>query len=293
LKSYRKIGERVFDLFNAVFLSFITVITIYPFLYVLFASLSNSTDLARHKGLILFPLGFNVSAYEMVFKNPMILKGYGNTIFIVIVGVALNIVMTSIGAYFLSRKNVLLKKPVMALIVFTMFFSGGLIPFYFAVKNIGLTNTLWSAIIPFSINTFNLIIMRTSFMSIPDSLEESAKIEGAGDFWVLCKIIIPLSLPIIAVMVLYYGVEKWNGWFYASIFITKRELFPLQVILREILLQNDTSGMAIGTSMMDKEDVSESIKYATTMVATLPVLTIYPFVQKYFVKGVMIGALKE
>jgi putative aldouronate transport system permease protein len=170
----------------------------------------------------------------------------------------------------------------------TMFFNGGLIPMYLTVKNVGLINTLWATIIPFAISTFNLIIMRTAFMSVPDSLEESAKIDGANHFTILFKIIIPLSMPVIAVMILYYAVEKWNGWFYASVFLKDRELFPL----REILLANQTDSMSAGASAGDQFQIGETIKYATIMVATIPILCVYPFVQKYFVKGVMVGALK-
>lgn len=173
-----------------------------------------------------------------------------------------------------------------------MFFSGGMIPFYLTVKNLKITDTLWSLISPFLVSTYNLIIMKTSFQALPMSLEESAKLDGANDFTVLFKIILPLSKPVIAVMVLYYGVGIWNGWFWASVFIRTRELLPLQVILREILLSNDTAGMTAGTSVGDVEGVSETIKYATIMVATLPILCVYPFLQKYFTKGVLIGAIK-
>jgi putative aldouronate transport system permease protein len=180
----------------------------------------------------------------------------------------------------------------MIMIVVTMYFNGGLIPFYLTVKALHLDNSYLALIFPVAINTFNLIIMRTSFASIPDSLEESARIDGASHFNILFRIIIPLSKATIAVMILYYSVGHWNSWFNAMIFIRKRELFPLQLILREILIQNDTSNMSIGVDAMDRESVAESIKYAIIIVATLPILTIYPFLQKYFVKGVMIGAVK-
>jgi putative aldouronate transport system permease protein len=179
------------------------------------------------------------------------------------------------------------------IIVFTMFFSGGLIPNYLTVMNLGLIDSRWAIILPSAISTYNMIIMRTSFSSIPDSLEESATIDGANDITILTCIILPLSLPIIAVMVLFYGVSHWNSWFSAMFYLRSRTLYPLQLILREILITNSIDNMTTDVSAMDKEPIGESIKYATIMVATLPVLFIYPFLQKYFVKGVMIGAIKE
>lgn len=283
---------KIFNLCNIVFMLAIAAVTLYPLLYVAFASFSDSHRLMAHEGLLLKPLGFNVGSYRMVFKNPMILRGYINTIIVVLLGVTVNIILSSVGAYFLSRKNVLWKNAVMIMIVVTMYFNGGLIPFYLTVKALHLDNSYLALIFPVAINTFNLIIMRTSFASIPDSLEESARIDGASHFNILLRIIIPLSKATIAVMILYYSVGHWNSWFNAMIFIRKRELFPLQLILREILIQNDTSNMSIGVDAMDKETVAESIKYAIIIVATLPILTIYPFLQKYFVKGVMIGAVK-
>lgn len=288
----RSKGEKRFAVFNAIFLSFLMIITIYPIIHVLFASFSNSDLLMAHRGFLLKPLGFTTAAYKMVFKNPMIVRGYLNTIFIVVVGVVLNIFMTSITAYVLSRKSFLWKNPIMFFIVFTMFFNGGLIPFYFTVKQFHLDNSYWALIVPGAISTFNLIIMRTSFAAIPDSLEESARIDGASHFTILWKIVMPLSKPVIAVMVLYYAVAHWNSWFNAMIFLKKRDLYPLQLILREVLIQNDTSSMTVGVGSMDQESIGEAIKYAVIIVATLPILCVYPFLQKYFVKGVMIGAIK-
>ena len=180
----------------------------------------------------------------------------------------------------------------MIMIMITMFFSGGIIPFYLTVKMLGMYNSLWSLIIPSGISTYNLIIMRTSFIGIPDSLEEAAYIDGAGHVRVLTQVIIPLSKSIIAVMVLYYGVAHWNEWFNAMIFLNDRGKFPLQLVLREILIQNDTNSMTQGVGAADGISVAESVKYAVIIVATVPILCIYPFLQKYFVKGVMVGALK-
>lgn len=290
----KSIGERIFDLLNSVIMIILIIICLYPLLYVLFASVSEGTQLISHSGLLLRPLGINFSSYKMVFENPMIVAGYGNTLFVVFFGLLVNLTMTALGAYFLSRKGMLWKKTITLFIVFTMFFGGGLIPFYLTVKNLKLTDTLWAVIIPYAINTYNLIIMRTSFEAIPESLEEAAKIDGANDFHILYKIVIPLSMPVIAVMILYYGVSHWNSWFPAMIFLRKRELYPLQLILREILIENNNNDMT-SSGKVNVEDyltATLTIKYATTMVATVPILCIYPFLQKYFTKGVMIGAVK-
>ncbi|GAK40180.1 carbohydrate ABC transporter permease [Paenibacillus urinalis] len=284
--------DRIFDLINYTFLLLLVTATLYPLLYVLFASFSDAAKLLQNDGILWRPLGFNLDAYRSVLANPGIGLGFRNTLFIVVVGVTVNLLMTSLGAYVLSRKNVMWNKVFMFLIVFTMFFSGGLIPLYLVVKGVGLLDSLWSTIIPFSISTFNLIIMRTAFMGIPDSLEESAKIDGANHFTILFRIIIPLSMPVIAVMILYYAVDKWNGWFYASVFIKSRELFPLQLVLREILIANSTDSMSTGASAGDRFQIGETIKYATIIVATVPILCVYPFVQRFFVKGVMVGSLK-
>ncbi|MFE6074178.1 carbohydrate ABC transporter permease [Paenibacillus sp. NPDC057886] len=284
--------DRIFTIFNYTFLILLVIVTLYPLLYVLFASLSDSAQLLANKGLLWKPVGFSLEAYKSVLANPGIATGFRNTLFILVFGVIVNLFMTALGAYVLSRKNVMWNKVFMFFIVFTMFFGGGLIPLYLVVKGVGLLDTLWSTILPFAISTFNLIIMRTSFMGIPDSLEESAKIDGANHFTILFRIIIPLSMPVIAVMILYYAVDKWNGWFYASVFIKSRELFPLQLVLREILIANSTESMSAGASAGDRFQIGETIKYATIMVATIPILSIYPFLQRFFVKGVMVGSLK-
>jgi putative aldouronate transport system permease protein len=283
-------GDRLFDAFVYLILCLLIVITVYPLLHVIFASFSDANAIVSHSGLLWKPLGFNVEAYKLVFKNPAILTGYGNTLFILVVGVLFNLILTILGAFVLSRRNVLWNNFFMMMILFTMFFNGGLIPLYLVVKGIGLMDSLWSVIIPFAVNTFNLIIMRTSFQSIPEAMEESAKIDGANYFVLLTRIIVPLSMPVIAVIALYYAVDKWNGWFYASIFIRDRSLFPLQIVLREILISNSTDSMSAGAG--DQFQVGETIKYATIIVATVPILCVYPFLQRFFVKGVMVGAVK-
>lgn len=290
---YKKsLGERAFDIGNVAFMFFLIVITLYPMLYVLFASISKPLEFMRHSGILLKPLGFTLVSYEAVLQNPNVLGSYKNTLFIVIVGIMVNLAMTALGAYFLSRKNVLWKNWVMVLIVITMFFSGGLIPGFLNVKRLGLYNSLWALIIPGAISTYNMIIMRTAFAAIPDELIESVTIDGGGHFTILFKIILPLSSATMAVMVLYYGVAHWNAWFDAMIYLRERTKFPLQLILREILIQNSTDAMTTNMNASDHAMISETIQYALIVVATAPILCLYPFLQRYFVKGVMIGALK-
>lgn len=283
----------IFNLFNICILSILALLCIYPIWYVLMASLSNGNLIMQHSGLLLLPIKPNIAAYIAVFKNKMILSGYLNTIKILIISLILQITMTSIGAYFFSRERVLFKKPLMFMITLTMFISGGMIPFYQNLRSLHLMNSHWGLILPFMISTYNMIILKTSFESIPKSLSEAARIDGAGHIRILFSIVLPLSKPVLAVMLLYYGVGVWNGWFWASTILTDRSMYPLQVILREILLSNDTSVMTQGVSSGDLEAVGATIRYATVIVATLPILCAYPFLQKYFTKGIMIGAVKE
>lgn len=293
MKIKDSLGEKVFQIINLIFMLLMIVITLYPFWYVIVSSISNSHALMRFDGVLLLPQGFSLEAYKMVFRNPNIISGYVNTVIIVVAGTTLNLIVTSLGAYVLSRKGIGWTRPIMLLIIFTMFFSGGLIPVFLLVNNwLNLGDTLLAVIFPGLISTWNLIILRTSFGTIPESLIESAHLDGANDFSILVRIVIPLSLPVMAVMVLFYGVGHWNSWFNAMIYLRDRSNYPLQLILREILIQNDTRFMAAGADMEDVEGVAESIKYATIIVATLPILAVYPFLQKYFVKGVMIGSIK-
>lgn len=290
---YKKsLGEKVFDFLNYIFLILLVFVTLYPFLYVLMASLSDPRIVVQDKGFYFWPKGFTIDTYKYVFDNPMILIGYKNTLFYVIVGTCINMLLTSLGAYALSRKYLLGGTSIMMLIVFTMFFQGGLIPMYLNIKNLGILNTVWPILLVPAMNTFNLIVMRTAFQAVPDSMEESAKIDGANDFVILFRIFIPLSLPVMAVMVLFYSVQHWNSWFHAMIYLRDRDLYPVQLILREILIANDTSSMTTDSAALDQAPLGETVKYATIMIVTLPILFVYPFLQKYFAKGIMIGAVK-
>ena len=287
-------AERLFGLATVVFLVALMAVTLYPLLYVLFASLSNAGDLTQHRGALFAPLGLTFEAYRRVLQNPLILSGYRNTLFIVIVGTGLNVFLTALGAYALSRRNVLFRNPAMFLIVFTMFFSGGLIPTYLLVsQTLHLGNTLWALIIPGAVQALNLIIMRTAFLSVPSALEEAARIDGANDWTILFRIYLPLSWPVVAVMILFYGVAHWNAFFSALVYIRDPDLYPLQLVLREILISSNVQNMATDVSSGDVAAIGETIKYATIIVATLPILLVYPYLQRYFVKGVVIGAIKE
>jgi putative aldouronate transport system permease protein len=287
-------GERTFNVLNVVLLVGLMVMTAYPLIYVVFASLSDPSQFVANRGALLRPLGFTLDAYRLVLQNPMIAIGYRNTLFYVVAGTALNVGLTCLGAYALSRQNVLFKKPIMILIVFTLFFNGGLIPTYLLVgQTLQLQDTMWALILPTAVNTFNLIILKTAFESVPASLEEAARIDGANDFTILFRIVLPLSLPALAVVILFYAVGHWNAYFNALIYIRSRDLYPLQLVLREILITSNVESMTTSVSSGDAFQLGQTIKYATIVVATLPILVIYPFLQKYFVKGALIGAIKE
>ncbi len=285
-------GERAFTVFNTLFLIAVSLVCLYPIIYVVLASVSDSNLLMRYSGALYRPLGFNLNAYVKVFENPMIIIGYKNTMFVLIVGLAVSMVLSILGAYFLSRQDVYFKTPIMILILVTMYFSGGIVPLYLTVRSLGMADSLWALILPSAISTYNMIILRTGFASIPRSLDEAATIDGANPFTILWRIYIPLSKATIAVIFLYYAVAKWNSWFDASIYLDSRAKYPLQLVLREILISNDTGTRLTDASMGDMEAIGLSIKYATIVVSTLPILVVYPFIQKYFVKGVMIGSLK-
>lgn len=287
-------AERTFDVFNILFMCAMMFIMFYPMWHVVCASFSNARELSAHTGILLWPKGYSLSAYKLMMKNPMILKGYGNTLFILFFGLAINMFMTSLAAYVLSRRNVMLNKPLTIIIVFTMYFSGGLIPTYLNIIQLGLEDSLWAVIIPGAISTYNMIVLRTGFASVPESLEESAKIDGASNLRILWQIILPLSMATFAVVCLYYAVAHWNAWFNAMLYLTTREKYPIQLILREILINNDTTSMvnAMDVGAGDSSFVSETVKYAVIIVSVVPILCVYPFIQKYFTKGVMVGAVK-
>lgn len=286
----RSLGERIFSIFNTLILISIALVTLYPFLYVIFASVSDPIKLISNQGILFWPEGFSLAAYKKVFQNPSIYIGYGNTLFYVIVGTAVNIYSTASAAYVLSRNNFMLKRFFTLMFIFTMYFSGGLIPSYLLMGKLNLINNRMGLIIPVAISTYNLLIMITGFQGISAALEESAKMDGAGSWTILTRIIVPLAKPTIMVIMLYYAVGHWNAWFRAMIYIKDFDKMPLQLFLRNILTRSQLGSMAGDNSI---EDVGATIKYATILVSTLPILCIYPLIQKHFVQGVMIGAVKE
>ena len=307
------VSRIIFNIFNYSFMVLLAVCTLYPMVYIVFASFSEPLRFMGHTGLLFGPLGFSLASYAKALSHELILASYGNTLFVVITGTSISLILTSLGAYFLSRKNVMFQKYISVFILITMFFSGGLIPFYFTVKNIavtlpffnmvdgvlnitlkevGLFNSLWALVLPCCMSTFNLMVMRTGFLGVPDELSEAAVLDGCGHMGILFRIMLPLIMPTVAVMILYYGVAYWNAWFNASLFINEAKKFPLQLVLRQIIINSDTSNLSIGSDSGEQMAIGETIKYSTIVIATLPVLAIYPFLQKYFVSGVMIGAVK-
>lgn len=286
----RSPGDRIFIGTVYIITGLMALMCLYPMLHVLFASISDPIRLMQHTGVILKPLGFSLEGYKIVLKNPNIPVSYLNTIIYVVVGTSINILMTTLGAYALSRKGYMFKKTITLLIVFTMYFNGGLIPNFLLVKALGMYNTIWALVVPGAISTWNLIVMKTCFQAIPVSLEESARLDGANDFVILLKVFLPLSKATMAVMLLFYAVTQWSSWFNAMIYLSDRKKFPQQLIMREILIANSTSGNTMDSDVMFLEEV---VKYATIIVSTVPVLCIYPFVQKYFMTGVMMGSVKE
>jgi putative aldouronate transport system permease protein len=297
MKKRIHLSDFIFDSVINILILAIAIACILPFVHVLMASFTKPEILVANKGLILWPKGFTAKGYELVFRNKDLLNGFKNTLMYVIVGTAVSLAVNTMAAYALSRKNVLWSRFLLLFASFTMLFSGGLIPFYLLIRQLGWLNTIWAVTIPGAVNVWNLIILRTSFQALPESLEESAKLDGANDFQIFARIIIPLSMPVIAVIILFCVVGQWNSWFNASIFLQKRILFPLQLFLKEILISNDTTKMvnnvAIpGIDFLAIDRYRPLVQYCTTVVVTLPIVCAYPFLQKYFIKGVMIGSIK-
>lgn len=292
----QKIGDTVFDAFNHALMAILCMICLIPVIHVIASSLSDPKLLLMNNGLLVWPKGFTTVGYELVFRNNAILTGYVNTLIYVVAGTVLSTVLTIMGGFVLSRKDVYWSKFLMFLITFTMFFNGGLLPYYIVVTKLGLIDTRMSMILPTAINTFNLIIMRTAMKGIPEALEESARLDGAGPFTIMVRIIVPLSSATVAVVVLFYAVAIWNSWFSASIFLRSRTKYPLQLIMKEILVASDTSAVlntSTDTTGKNMDIYKPLVKYCTISASTLPVLCFYPFVQKYFVKGMLIGSVKE
>ncbi|GGI46399.1 sugar ABC transporter permease [Paenibacillus marchantiophytorum] len=287
-------GDKMFVFIVHALLILVLITVLYPLVFVLIASISDPGKVVNGE-IWLWPEGITFHGYEKVFRNKDILTGYANTILYTLLGTCVNLIMTICAAYPLSRKELYGRSFVTALFVFTLFFSGGLIPTYLLVKKLGMVNTMWALIIPNAVAVWNIIIMRTFFQqSIPGEIQESAQIDGCNNLQILLRIVLPLALPILAVMTLFYSVAHWNSYFNALIYLTGREKYPLQLVLREILIQSNMKDMvASGEESLAKSVMeAESIKYAVVIIANLPVLMMYPFLQRYFTKGLTIGAVK-
>lgn len=288
--------DKVFDIANILIMAILIFIFVWPLLFVLSASVSDPAAVTLGK-VWLFPKGFNLEGYKAIFNYKNIWVGYKNTVIYTALGTTLNLFMTICAAYPLSRKDFMPRKALTRIFMFTMFFSGGLIPSYMVVVKLGIYDTIWAMLLPSAVHVMYIIIMRTYFQtSIPQSLHEAAELDGANTAQVLWHIVLPLSGPILAVMALYYGVGKWNSYFDALVYMSSTSKYPLQMFLREILINNQVDLNIVGLDLAAAEakmHLAQVIKYGVIVVASLPVLCVYPFVQKYFVKGVMIGAVKE
>ena len=286
-------GYKVFYGFNILILLAVILATAYPIYYVLIASISDPASMNANYGLMMLPkFPLSIRAYMIVLNHPLVLVSYKNTLVILVVGLLFNLSLSSLGAYFLTLNKSMWHKPIAMLILFSMYFSGGLVPIYLNVRSLGLMDTTWSLILPVAISTYNMLVMRSAFAAIPDSLIEAARLDGASHFRILTTVILPLTGAMMAVMVLYYGVAHWNAWFNASLFIQTPTKYPLQLVLRQVLILGQNAEFEASTDMGDAAQMSELIKYSLIVVSTLPILMLYPFLQRFFVKGVMVGALK-
>lgn len=287
-------GQSAFNIFNIIFMVLLMFVTLYPFYYVIVASFTSNRVLEVNTGLLWYPIEFTTKAYEVAASHPLLLSGFKNILIVMVISIPLSLLMTILCAYFLASKGMLFKKPIAYMMLLTMFFSGGLIPSYLNITDLGLYDTLWALILPSALSLYNAIITKTALEGIPESLTESAYIDGANDLVILWKILVPLIMPTLAVMTLYYGVGQWNNWFTATIYLRDNTKLPIQAILRSILIANEktlNTGMEVAGGDMENS-YAETIKYSVIIISTVPILCVYPFLQKYFVKGVMIGAVK-
>ena len=291
-KMKTSLGDKIFVVINSAILICLCVVTLYPIWYVLCASLTSNTYLVSHPGIMLWPHEVTFGAYKMAFSHPLLLSGYKNTLLILAVSLPINILMTLFAGYFMASKDVMFKPLIQGLIMFTMFFSGGMIPAYLNIRSLGLYNSFWALVLPGALSVYNSIICKTAIESVPESLKESAYIDGANDVIILFRIIVPLIKATLAVLLLYYGVGHWNAWFNASIYLKDNEKLPIQNIMRAILIANSNVLNSAAAENDQVNQFAEAIKYSTIILTTVPVLCIYPFIQKYFVMGVMIGAVK-
>ncbi|OUS74004.1 ABC transporter permease [Paenibacillus sp. MY03] len=288
---HRTRSEKIFDGINIMALLILAFLTLYPFLYTLTMSLSTPVD-AKLPGLHLFPMRPTLESYEKVFAQSGIAQAFLNTALRTVGGVALVLLFTSLSAYPLSRKSFPHRSLIMKLYVFSMLFSGGLIPMYLLIRNLGLLNSMWALLLPGAVSAFNLIIMRNFFQAIPEEIMDSSKIDGAGELRTFTSIVLPLSLPVLAVVALWSGVSHWNAWFDAMIYIHDMDKQVLQLFVRRTVIE-ESDALATQAELLHATTYSkETLKAATVMIATLPILCVYPFIQRFFVKGIMLGSVK-
>ena len=283
-------GERIFDIVNCIILVFTVIITLLPFLHVVAKSLSKESAVMAGE-VTIFPIGFNLRTYKYVIGNHEFLRSLYVSIFVTGIGTILHVLVTSLVAYPLSRKYLVGRRIISFIFIFTMLFSGGLIPTYLVIKSLGLIDSIWVLILPGLFSSFNMIILRNYFSTIPDSLEESAKIDGCSNLGIFFRIIFPLSLPAIATVCIYTAVSYWNSYFNALLYINSRNLYPLSLYLRTVVL--DTAAQLVDLNPELTNLNPESVRSATVVASTLPILIVYPLLQKYFIKGVILGAVKE
>ncbi|MEI7026092.1 carbohydrate ABC transporter permease [Paenibacillus sp. y28] len=282
-------GNRIFDGVNYLLLTIIALVTIIPFIYVLAVSFT-APHIVAQGGFILWPKEFSISAYTYIFSTNTLMRALGVSIYVTVIGTLINLIFTSLLAYPLSRPQLKGRQIMLMAVLFTMLFSGGLIPTYYVVKAMGLINTLWSLMIPTAISAFNLIVLKNFFQQIPDGLEDSAKIDGCNDVGVLFRIVLPLSMPAMATFGLFYAVDHWNKYFNAVMYINDNVKWPVQVLLREIVINANSR---VGDTSIEETEIQPlTIKMAVIVFATLPILLVYPFLQKHFAKGVMLGSVK-
>lgn len=287
----KSIGSRIFNVINYSLLILISIITIVPFMYIVAVSFATPEEVAKG-GLMLFPTKFTLGAYQYIFSTETMIRSVMVSIGVTVVGTLINLMLTSFMAYPLARPNLRGRSAVLFMVLFTMLFSGGMIPTYFVVKAFGMINSYWSLIIPTAISAFNLIVLKNFFQQIPEGLEESAKIDGCHDLGILFRIVLPLSMPAMATFGLFYAVSHWNTYFNAVMYINDSEKWPVQIVLRQIVLLSQDM---IGDSTAQAEPMEylpQTIRMASIVVATIPIVIVYPFLQKYFAKGVMLGSVK-
>lgn len=293
MKQNESFASRVFDVINVLVMFVIIAICIYPLIYLISKSLS-SVEFVRANMVYLYPRGFNIDSYKEVLKNGLFWIAYKNTIIYTVVGTVLNLLLSTSMAYCLSRKNLIFRKGITMMVIITMFFGGGLIPNFLLIKWLNLYDTMWSLILPGLISTYNMIIVRTYIKTIPEEIIESVRVDGGNDLQIFAKIILPLSKPVIATVGLFYAIGHWNSYFNAMIYLKTKVKYPVQLVLKEMIVDQDLQSIAAGAyeSMNQQPPTSEMLIAASIVITLIPVLIVYPFVQRYFVKGIMIGSVK-